>query len=82
MALFPSPLAGSSWKPIEISLSVRKGLSWPLFALEHIVSSLWLSQYKSVKEHYFIFNDNVVELKEPWIRNQEKEKKKKGKRKF
>ena len=68
------------FEPIEISLSVWKGFSWPLLALQHIMSSLWLSRRKSVKEHYFIFNDNVIELKELWIRNQGKGRK--GKRKF
>lgn len=52
-------------EPIEISLSVWKGFSQLLFSLEHVASSLWLSQCKPVKGHYFIFNHNVIELKEP-----------------
>lgn len=45
------------------------------------MSSLWLPQCKSVKKHYFIFNDNVIELKEPWIRNQGKKKREKKEKK-
>lgn len=50
-----------------------------LFSLERVLNSQWLSQGMSVAGHCFVFNDNVVELKEPWIRNrgEKREKRKK-----
>lgn len=80
---FPCP-----WlEPTEISLSLC-GKIFPsaavCFGACHELSVV--TQCKSVKGHYFTFNDNVIELKEPRIRNQGKKKKErereKGKRKI